>query len=430
MTTAASGLDVALLASRGVALGLGILLFVLTLYSLMKTLVVPRPTRSVISDTTMAMVVAITNALARLARTYQRRDAILAWTGPAMIVSLLLAWLVGFLISYALVIYGISNQSLGGALEQSGSSLFTLGFSAGRSEDQTFVDFVAAATGPIVIGLLIGFLPTLYQTYLDREVEVTMLSTSAGEPAWGPELLSRAALTGRIADLDDLYGRWGRWAANLRLTHTAYPILLRVRSQRATRHYLVSLLAVLDSAALRVAVQPGASHEAEFRILLLGSQALHELHGYGFAERRGPWRRPHEPPEQWILPEWNAQRLAVHQAIERDSIRGLSIVGYVRGMPAPSALDLPREEFDAAVAQLATSGYPLDNDPDAAWQAFARARAMYERPAYDMLHALNATPAPWSGPRIPATDVIWPHRAIAELRKDEGPRTASGTSGP
>lgn len=419
MTRTLDGIDLALLASRSVALGLGITVFLLTTYSLMKTLVVPRPTRSLISDTTMAIVVAVTNGLARMARTYKRRDSILAWTGPVIIVSLLIAWLLGYLIAYTLMVYGISRQTLPSALEQSGSSLFTLGFSAGKSEDQTFVDFVAAATGPIVIGLLIGFLPTLYQTYLDREVEVTMLSTPAGEPAWGPELLSRAALTGRIGDLPDLYERWDRWAANLRLTHTAYPILLRVRSQRATRHYLVSLLAILDSAALRVALRQTASDEPEFRVLLVGSQAFHELNGYGFAGLRGPWRRPRVPTEEWVLPEWDEQRLAVHRAIERDSARGMSVVGHIKPAADPQSLALSRAEFDVAVRQLQVSGYPMDRDADAAWTIFARARALYEQPAYAMLAALNATPAPWSGPRFPATPVIWPHRAIEELDEHE-----------
>ena len=81
-------------------------------------------------------------------------------------------------------------------MRQSGSSLLTLGFASVNTEDQTIIDFMAAATGPIVIAMLIGFLPTIYSTYLEREVDVTMLSATGGEPAWGPELLSRLAIGG------------------------------------------------------------------------------------------------------------------------------------------------------------------------------------------------------------------------------------------
>ena len=79
-------------------------------------------------------------------------------------------------------------------MRQAGSSLFTLGFASVNTEDQTIIDFMAAATGPIVIAMLIGFLPTIYSAYLEREVDVTMLSAMGGEPAWGPEFLSRMAM--------------------------------------------------------------------------------------------------------------------------------------------------------------------------------------------------------------------------------------------
>ncbi len=86
-------------------------------------------------------------------------------------------------------------------MRQSGSSLLTLGFAVANTEDLTIIAFVAAATGPIVIGMLIGFLPTIYSVYIEREVDVTMLGTTAGEPVWGPELLARHALAGDIEGL-------------------------------------------------------------------------------------------------------------------------------------------------------------------------------------------------------------------------------------
>ncbi|WP_371079168.1 hypothetical protein, partial [Salmonella enterica] len=104
----------------------------------------------------------------------------------------LLTWLVLFLIGYGLMIYGVSGRMpLGEAMRQSGSSLLTLGFAATDRSEQTVIDFAAAATGPIVIALLIGFLPTIYSVYLEREQAVMMLTVSGGGPAWGAEILAR-----------------------------------------------------------------------------------------------------------------------------------------------------------------------------------------------------------------------------------------------
>ena len=69
--------------------------------------------------------------------------------------------------------------------------MFTLGYSAPRGVRMTVLDYFAAFTGLIVVGLQIGYLPTLYAAFNRRETEVTLLVSRAGLPAWGPELLAR-----------------------------------------------------------------------------------------------------------------------------------------------------------------------------------------------------------------------------------------------
>jgi hypothetical protein len=93
---------------------------------------------------------------------YEQRDALLAWSGPVTILVTLVVWLLMFLLGYALLLVGFSDVDLPTALREAGSSLFTLGFASSDRAQLTAVDFVAAATGPIVIGLLIGYLPSLY----------------------------------------------------------------------------------------------------------------------------------------------------------------------------------------------------------------------------------------------------------------------------
>ena len=49
-------------------------------------------------------------------------------------------------------------------MREAGSSLFTLGYATNDRANLTALDFLAASTGPITIGLLIGYLPTLTRT--------------------------------------------------------------------------------------------------------------------------------------------------------------------------------------------------------------------------------------------------------------------------
>ncbi len=90
---------------------------------------------------------------------------------------------------------------------------------------------------------------------------MTLLESRAGAPAWGPELLIRHQLVGAVDNLASLFAEWERWAADVAESHTSYPSLLFLRSPRAQNSWLVSLVAVMDAAALSVAVEPrGRTH--------------------------------------------------------------------------------------------------------------------------------------------------------------------------
>lgn len=243
------------LTSRAAALLFGTLLFIMATLSLLRTVVVPRYLRSVITDGVLAAVVGTSRLVARIGRTYLRRDAALAWAGPMIIIALLITWLLIYVLAYGLLIHGFSGEPIGDALRESGSSLLTLGTVGNNSNNEaTQIDFLAALTGPVVIALMIGYLPTIYQTYIDREVQVTLMAAAGGEPAWGPELLSRICLSKSIADLPEHLASWAPWAAKLRMTHVTYPMLMYVRSGHGTRHFLVSLLTAMDASALLIAL--------------------------------------------------------------------------------------------------------------------------------------------------------------------------------
>ncbi len=97
---------------------------------------------------------------------------------------------------------------------QAGSSLPTLGCSGPNGTETTVVDDLAAACGLVVVALQVGYLLTLYGTLNRREVEVTLLTSRAGLPAWGPEILARTRYgfgeQDEAAVMDAFYLQWER----------------------------------------------------------------------------------------------------------------------------------------------------------------------------------------------------------------------------
>jgi hypothetical protein len=427
--------------SRGAASLAGLVLLAATTLSLMRTVVIPRALRSAISDVVSNVVVGIARGIARLRRSYTRRDSTLAWTGPTIIIAQLVTWLLLYLLAYGLLIYGASGTGFGESVRQAGSSLFTLGFASVNTEDQTVIDFMAAATGPIVIALMIGFLPTIYSTYLEREVDVTMLSAMGGEPAWGPEFLSRMAMGGTIAGLPQAFLEWAKWSTRLRLTHVTYPVLVHVRSARAMRHYVISLLAIMDAAALKLALTTKLPRKEAFALLLEGGQTFEVLYVFMFQKRSWSTRMPFsgrftgETPRGRLvtsrLPQWNDRMIAIHVASDMDAVQSLdgdAVRALERGEQRP--LTITRAEFDHAVDVLTRSGFPIDRDLDEAWELFSVARGRYEFAALEICRRLDVTPAPWSGTRSIPTPTVWPTLACDVLPTVEREGEADPGSAP
>lgn len=49
-----------------------------------------------------------------------------------------------------------------------------------------------------------------------------------------------------------MYDNWTSWTSDVRLSHTLYPVLNQFRSSQPLRHWLMTLLAILDAAALEL----------------------------------------------------------------------------------------------------------------------------------------------------------------------------------
>src|SRR5260370_16745582 len=68
--------------------------------------------------------------------------------------------------------------------------------------------------------------------------------------------------------LPGLYAQWERWASDVAESHTTYLQLVRFRSPQPLSSWVTSLLSVLDSAALFLALSPEAAPVVPARLCL------------------------------------------------------------------------------------------------------------------------------------------------------------------
>lgn len=422
--------------ARAVPFAIGIALLVLAGMSIVRTMVIPRATVSWLFAVVVRGTDLATSGLARLFRTYAARDRILAWSGPLGIITALVVWLVSFLTAYALMIFGVTDVSITQAFLQAGSGLLTLGLVGTPGESVTILDFFAAITGPAVIALLIGFLPTLYQAYLARETRVLLDTGLSGAPEWGPEYLARVQLLEGDADLPDLFAQWIPWSAQVRLTQTLYPSLNRFRSSIGTRNWLIALLSALDAAALHCATRKTPPDPRTVTLLQQGGQAILSIDaaeiGLDSLIRFQSWERrlkatldvfgvvekdPTQPSTGGAADAYLPLGMQeVEKAITLDSLRGrLPTTKQVLLSYQTRESTLSREEFDEALDYLESAGVSIERDRGEAFEMFRRVRGRYELAAYHLAQRFMLPPAPWSGPRHPPLPVMWPDLAARQI---------------
>ena len=359
-------------AARTLAVVVGVVVVIGVWSSVVRTLVVPRGLRSRLVGATLRTTLGVFHLAARPFRSFDRRDAILAWAAPLSILFTLVVWLFWFVAGYSLIVYGDSSETLVTSAREGGSALLALTFLGSDRASLTFIDLAAAATGPIVIGLLVGYLPTLYAAYSRREADVTLLEARAGEPNWGPEILARHASIASLDNLEPFFQNWERWSADISESHTNYPVLIHVRSARPLRNWLVGMVAVMDAAALQLALAPQMKQSPARMALRMGFVCLRDI---AQAERI-----PYDPD------------------------------------PSPDDdIALTYDEFLVAVERLTAVGFPIERQAAEAWPHFRGWRINYETIAYELADRIDAVPALWTGTRRGGEEPIAPRTPANRL---------------
>ena len=362
-----------LLIGRSAAAVAGAVLVLAAWASVIRTLIVPRRAGTWVTRWVHPLVIRAFRLATRSVTDYRLQDRVLSGQAAAILLAQLAAWLGVAFVGYALLLWPVARGGIAPAFTDAGSSLFTLGLYAPAGAAPVVIVFAAAVTGLVIVTLQIAYMPTLYSAFNRRETEVALLNARASVPSWGPELLARThyGLGSGVSTLDtmsDLYAQWERWAADVTESHTTYLPLARFRSPTPLSSWVTALLAVLDSAALFLALSPEVAPEVPARLCLRA--------GY----------------------------LCFRQ------------VARAMGIDVPDEADpegriaLAYDEFLDAVARLREVGFPVERDPAEAWPDFAGWRINYEQAAYAVADAVDAVPALWSGPRRSQASAIPPIR--------------------
>jgi len=348
--------------ARYIAAVVGVVIVVISARSVIGTLIVPRAVSSWLTNKVDWIVDRAFRVVSARIHDHRRRDRFLASQVATVLLTQIIVWLLMFFLGYSLILWPLVHAGITNAFSTAGPALWEIGSEPARGGVERAIIDIASLTGIITVTLQIAYLPTLYSAFNRRETEVALLNARAGVPSWGPELLARThyALGSGVSTIDtlpQLYADWERWAADVTESHTTYLPLVRFRSPRPLSSWVTALLAILDSAAMMLALSPQQAPTVPARMCLRsGFLCFREI------GRAMGFDIPDEPD------------------------------------PA-GTISLTYQEFLDAIERMRKVDFPIERDPQDAWPDFVGWRLNYEQAAYLIAEAVDAVPALWSGPR-------------------------------
>jgi hypothetical protein len=327
--------------ARAGVLVAGVVAVVSVIGSAARTVVLPDGRTPRMARVTFSVARAAGVGIGRLMRSPQRRHLVMSGVPAAALLAMPLVWLGGALAGFTAIFWGLHPESLRGAYVSSGSALFTLGFKTYPDLPSETVAFVAAAVAISILALLVvTYLPTLYGVYSRREALTTAFETSAGDPPEAAEMIVRYHVLAGLDRLSAVWMEWRDWFNESRETHTALPMVVLFRSAKPHRSWVVTVAAVLDSAALLVSCVDEPYDPVAALTIRSGYLCLRDI-----ADPHG--------------------------------------ISYDPDPSPTDAIGISRADFDLSYDKLASAGLPM-HARERAWVAFAGWRVNYDSLVADL----------------------------------------------
>jgi hypothetical protein len=287
-----------------------------------------------------------------------RREGFLAYYGPLSLIQLLGYWAIGLIFGFACVQYGLGEHlqistnepvTFGKLLYHSGETFFTLGYGdiVPSNAMARALSVFESGMGFAFLGVVVGYLPVIYNSFASREVEISLLDARAGSPPTAVEFLGRLGCCPEQTVLDGIFRDWERWCADLLSSHISYPALVFFRSQHSNESWLGAVTVMLDVTSL----------------VMTGVDGIH--------------------PEQAKL----TFAMARHAAVDLAQVVTAQYDPHAPERLTPEGLEQLRKE-------LAQHGVTLYDGEDT-WGRLAELRSLYEPYVYALSGRLRFSLPPW-----------------------------------
>src|SRR5216110_2826162 len=280
-----------------------------------------------------------------------RRENFLGYFGPLSLIFLLMLWAFGLILGFALLQHGIGEHVHLGSeritfwtvLYMSGETFFTLGLGdvAPTSSLARALTVLQSGLGFAFLGVVIGYLPTIYSSFSRREIEISLLDARAGSPPSAAELLTRFGNCPQQTVLDEILRDWEHWAAQVLESHLSYPVLSFFRSQHNNQSWLGALTTILDASALVMAGVDGIRDEQARLTFAMARHAVVDL--------AQVMRAQYDAHTTDRLPAAELKRLRAALGEQdlrlKDGIEAEEKLGHLRSLYEPYAIALARRLF-------------------------------------------------------------------------------------
>lgn len=346
--------------------------------AMVQSMLITRNSKNWISIGVTAVIRSIAMLPLKWFRTYKARDRWLSGVAPATMLVLLTVYGVLLIFTLGLAMWGCTDLDWTQAMYEAGSTFTTLGIVEKVNTSSAIVSFVAAFLGLVVIAVFIGYLMAMYGMYSTRESVMSRLATFAGDPAWGPEYLARAAALHRSIGTAPSTDVLIDWVSAMRLNQEMNPVLMQFRSMSPERHWVVSLLAAMDAVSLRLVMKQSDNVPADIQFLTQAAGTLASLNGAHAAN-------------------WELER---------------HIFNVIRGERLDDVVpSLTNDEWQTGWDEMHAAGVRTGLSSEHVRERFELIRSTYAANAYALATRYHAIRAPWSGERSPATPVVSPMSA-------------------
>ncbi|HEX8657405.1 MAG TPA: hypothetical protein VF690_07725 [Hymenobacter sp.] len=334
-----------------IALG-GVVLVITTLSAAIRSFILPRNEVVRLNVWVFRSVRVLFDVAAKAARSYERRDKIMAHYAPVALVALPVVWEALVSLGYTGIYWALGEGSWEHCYVLSSSSLLTLGSATSKRTSIAALTYSEATLGLLLLTLLLSYLPTIYQAFSRREVTVALLELRAGTPPTAACLLNWLNRDSSLQNDSSQWAEWERWFVEIEESHTSLPILCFFRSPQPGRSWVISSGLILDTAVLLFATVEGPRPPQVEITFKAGILALNRVYRF-FEDKAG------------------AESSAI--------------------LPGEGVAEPGRDDFELAWQELANGGLPMNPDRDAAWKHYRELRARYV-PALEFLARFTMAP--------------------------------------